>query len=1362
MSKFNLKKFSQLEKEAMSFSPHQLPGRGKVGCGTNSFGLVNTDLENSKQLYKKETEHNDICLDQHQRDQGQSVCLHLSSEDSYSKPIKTNDQATLDRMCQEYAVRAAFCTASLVENTSVEYMQKYIYQYLKNKINNNPNINPLKQTEELNNLEYLNKIGLNSLKNTISTKEYDQISSMANKEYLLDKMLKTFEKDKSQRPPGFLKKIKEKHKEGDYNYLYNSLNKDQIEEIEPFTTTDPKKADPSRFTFDEKIFSNYLKNSKLPGFPESIKDLDLKLTNNMYPKSVEDEEFGNIIKDISYKDVYKMYSKFNIAGEDHPALGGKSEMKILQESIKATRKTIESGKDFFFKEYLLEKIKDKPEMQEFYNMVEELGLEIGNPSWYNIAWHSRGGSGQNAKMTREEILKTKDLKDISFYDHENDKKLYPGKSTTTNYPFTPHTALLENIGMTPYRLDKDQKEKIDNRIIARIMKDREDPMAGASKKDKINSFSEKEIERYEKLTKKAIETKAKQHNKKIESINDDINEIEKQKESAKSKGQDTEKLQKKLDQLKYRKDLAKKIRENIATIGHNEENSFFKMYDDICEEYLNYTVERYGPAPFFRYSTISYDDKDPNKITLEKPHYPQTQKTSEPGYLKGRHKNIFKPQPKSEGLIEITISLEYANTSSPLTPQLAKTNLSKMDANIFGDDKVEEIKQRMRESGVKKFTLSNGKYTEVEIDESNIDDFFDKIRNNKVLVYRASPPDENGSYGKYGDYGNVNFYMGKNSYKAKHTDRQSKRVIQDPDGSTRMVSGRGEPRISQGKRGTYASLTSPPEKKEDVSTGASFGFEKETMQKADNINDLIASAGNKYHLSKELMQQMTDKFPKYLNPLEYDIQIASEKMQKEESLGHIIISPGEQDKIIRAIHSSGVSVEGLLPKDDEDFGKEEELIKEANTNIEKHKKDEEEADEESSEVADEESSEVAEKEDKFSHEAYAKQIENLLKEHGKLLGEWFDDNSISYMRGQDYKFDNNDVIDIPDKYKEAEEEIQIDQEEELAHKEYADQIKDLLKEHGKLLGEWFDDNSISYMHDQDYKFDNNDVIDIPDKYKEAVEEEQENWETVKEKQKDKVEELVNTNEEADQIDIKEVPQKQKADNKLSKADQTIISSFDNFLYDKYWAQGLDNTYSQIPIEETMVNIENSTEAYIDEFITSQKFKDTPKNKKKIENIRNIISAEVPNILNKFKNDFVSKTQHTPVDEKIINFMTSYVEPILKQGIQQNFNNGIDEDEVSATDYTYAYFTFLMENKLALSVDNSKLLFNKFQELFDGYKEDIYDTIETQTSNLSLTDIKDTQQMNQQLNQVERDVNQQKRQTQQDFSYIADDDDDDFF
>jgi hypothetical protein len=978
MSKFNFKNFSKIKKvammkkEAMSLPKNAIPKGGR-GIPMREWGIIIPE-ENSATSHIK-SDVNQMFPDS-ELDQGRSGHHSLAASDSHSKPMKTQDVRVLHRQYKEYAVRYAFCESVDLEIAPVKDVAEATVKFLEQKFANNP--------IELGKTKIAEKIGIIALEKQLSRGEKESISrqvadsNILNSTYkMVEKQInKQIEKDESEgRDSTFsrnsLSEMKRFKTQKNMNGLLSAMNKETSSEhdkwIDSWKTLekgdkDFANADPSRFRFNESKFKELL-DGGLSWLPEEIKNLKVDMSNDFYDTAKGPN--GEIInKELLPDSIFKTWDAFkgNNSEEKNDMISGKSEMQMLISSIKATKKSIDNGTEYDFKEYLLEAAKDDPEILKMYDTVNALQLQMQPPTWYSIGWHHSSGdtSGEDKSMTKEKSRTIDDLEDLSFYDLNTGGKKTTIKKNGKTYntdktPHTPHATILARIGLNPYNVSEELHQKYIVNNLKEMLLEKEIILEQENTGTKVSPQRKKELkdivlDRVEmNINNKTLNSalinplNGDERNDLLSRVKEDKNKkashqiklpekIEKtlrglENEYKTTTDEDKKKvLLEKINTFKNLSATASNLRKNIQSVHHNDEGSSFQHYDELCDYYMNYNLSRYGDAPLMRQGVVFEDDIDPTKIT-----FANHAKSKNNNYLR----NLWQPITMSGGNLEVTASVHYAK-SSPISPAIAQTNLVKTKKLRIDEEQIEEIKKRMMNIGISTIEVTNGQYGESEISIDKLDNFIDRMRDGKIMVYRIDPKKKKNSDGidleedeNLIANSGLQLFLGSSTNKDRiDASKTTTRNLQMSDGSESSITGAGEPRIKGGKSGSYSQLIN---NKKSPST-KELGFDKVTS----DINSFDAFSNSMtylYGINRELITEVSDKFPRHMKSMNSEIEKVKEKLDEAEREGFSFVTQVGMENIIRCLNGAGLDVEGLLPDDDKNFGDEKKISEEADANV---------------------------------------------------------------------------------------------------------------------------------------------------------------------------------------------------------------------------------------------------------------------------------------------------------------------------------------------------------------------------------------------------------------------------------------------
>jgi hypothetical protein len=1190
------------------------------------------------------------------------------------------------------------------------------------------------------------------------------------------KILKnSIKKNPNKREVGFSDKIDQMSSSRNIDYILNMMDDSEKKLMEPHITNDPKLADPSRFRFDSGAFRNYLSTASFPDyFPDNIKDMIIE--EDAGEKTIKDENLQLIEREPLAGEVYNNFSKYNIGVNDHPLTDGKSELDLLEESIEKTHKAMNSDDKFFFEEYLIGKIGSNPEAMKAYESIKELkSLSMKNPTWFNVAFH-RVRDGRVKNFTQEDVLNTEDLSKLTYYDEDIDKKQYRINSKgkphgSTNFPVTPHLDLMRFIGKGPYKLDPEQKETARAEAINELYK--KSNLSNMSIEDFSNNLTDQQSDELRRIVAFKENVIKRKYNKLVESLNEDIHSLDNKIEELESKNDKSGVADLKLEKeiLVGKQRVAKSIRENLATKHHSDDDSFFKLYDNICNEYLNYHTERYGPAPFIRRAAFAQSTDDPNRVVFHRSSTP-------PASLV----NVFKPLPRGDGLIELTLSAQP--TDSPdFKPSLISTNLHKIN---FGEvDEHSDIKEKLSNADIKTIRFNVDKYEELTLPTNQLDMFFNKLISGNISLYLESPVGADGSYNS-ADTGSVSLLTGKNSYQDRYQGKTTSREVINSKGKKTTYAGFGEPRMSLGKKGTYNKAVKP----QDISS-MNYGFDDKSLDVRSNIDESINSMIFRFGLGKEAGQMLKDKFPTSFKPMSHQLsrpEVIAD-LQKSEAGGNIIISALQQKLIIEIVDSAGGDVSGLLPDGDSDHGNEVEMVKQASSSEENNNK------KRSEEILSKKEKEAYEKFKENSIEATPisdedmenlnKEKEEILDEMGKkllekiserlntkgpfplsVLGDYADrvvDSGYIIDKGQVLNVPKDYQSEYPVEYPLSERDVKnmgmiadrlnskgvfptsviasyLDRMNALGYIIENDKVMNVPKEYQTKYPVEYPDvlterdiknmdmianrintkgvfptsviaSYLDRMNALGYIIENDKVMNVPKQYqsKYNIKHTEPEWESVSSPSEEDIEKVPEKN--VDTVNTKDTTVNEIKKDPMNDIVALATRELNEFLRDKYWQYATSLSQNGEDFEENVSSIQAKTPEYFQEFMSlskSQKY-----NQAKDKALKKALWVETDNIYDRFKEDYSSQSDQLVIDDMFIAGMDAEIGPEIIDTVKRAVHEGALRKDIKWRApykmFQWLYYRYLNVNQIALNPKNAIKLFSEFQLLCAKHIKDVYDS-----------------------------------------------------
>jgi len=474
------------------------------------------------------------------------------------------------------------------------------------------------------------------------------------------------------------------------------------------------------------LFAQFLTDKK-----ENANPFRFSIDNNKL------EELGSYFNGENGLPVYETYALYMKSANYHNEVSGKGEIQMLDDSIsKLETMQKEGGKKYGVNEYItskIEEIKDeqyKKNMKWAWSVTKQLKLPLQYPSWIAIGWPQDSRYTSNIGANRGDNKKIDNLEDISFVDEESGKKLVwkkgslqvPIKSEGMHLPVTPHTTLLEIIGKKP---SISGKQKSPEYVRSRF-----------------------EVER-EKIL------KAKNLNKKN--------------------------LLNKARYLKTTLTYYEMIRDNLNSFGHQDVNSFFYLYDELCDLYFSYNRDRYGDGIMLQYSAF-YDNNGHRTISPDR------------RPISGRTNRPFIPTTLHDDLREIIISVHYAYGTD--IPHCASTILPGNGSLILDKNMLNKMVEKANEKGIEKLTIQNNMPVVTRIPATELVDFFTKMAKGKVLVFRTKKEIDQDTKE---ETSNIVWYAGMRSFADRYDEKlKTKRIVYDEEDGLIEIEGYGKSRISLG------------------------------------------------------------------------------------------------------------------------------------------------------------------------------------------------------------------------------------------------------------------------------------------------------------------------------------------------------------------------------------------------------------------------------------------------------------------------------------------------------------------------------------------------------------------------------------
>jgi len=566
---------------------------------------------------------------------------------------------------------------------------------------------------------------------------------------------------------------------------------------------------------------------------------------------------GINVPNMSYQDIYYLYNMYAKSAHYHPEVSDRGEIQLLQESIKKLEQSKKDGYEKYdVNKYISNKIssitdnKEKNNLIWAWNTIKRLKLPLQNPSWIAIAWPQQGSHSLNLDGSMPgDNQKIDELSKLTFCDPETEQKMVwlNGKMQVANsgvkLPVTPHTTLIEIIGTKP---------------------------------------------------------SSGKHNKRVEYIRELLKE--RIRLFARSSGKKREQHFQEATKIKSLLSVYEEIRNNLATVDHRDKNSFFYLYDKICEFYFEYNRERYGDGIMIRFSAMAMD-KDGNKYIS-----PYTD------WVRGQDNRPFMPVALHDDLREVVISVHYAYGTE--IPQLARTSLPGNSSFVLNPIILNKIIQKAQQKGLKKLTINNDFIQEKEIPIEEMMDFFNKMSKGNVLVYRINKNESSGT-------ANIVWYAGLRSFQDRHKDKTT-RIVYNDDGSTSQITGYGKSRISIGT--SSVSENFKYKLREFLGSGNSRGNisvpDWNDVYVSENFMDVYQYANEVYGLDYDSnkIQSMASQKIKTISPdiikemSTFEENKVKSEIAKIEDGGQQIIITENTQKLIKEIIVE-VASENIVPDD---------------------------------------------------------------------------------------------------------------------------------------------------------------------------------------------------------------------------------------------------------------------------------------------------------------------------------------------------------------------------------------------------------------------------------------------------------------
>jgi len=252
------------------------------------------------------------------------------------------------------------------------------------------------------------------------------------------------------------------------------------------------------------------------------------------------------------------------------------------------------------------------------------------------------------------------------------------------------------------------------------------------------------------------------------------------------------------------------IRDNMNKFKPNDTDSFFYLYDEICHLYFSYNRERYGDGIMLQYSA-SYDNGKFNVISPKR------------GMVTGRANRPFIPTTLHDDLREVVVSVHYAYGTE--IPHFASTMFPGDTSLLLDESMLQRVVQKASEKGLKKLTVEDNQLVEKEIPTEELIDFFTKMANGGVLVYRVRTTiDEETNEEK----SNIIWYAGMRSFMDRFDEKlKVERMVHDEEHGMVPIEGYGRSRISSGSSAISSQF------KEKLAVMQSFGSSEGNISMGD-------------------------------------------------------------------------------------------------------------------------------------------------------------------------------------------------------------------------------------------------------------------------------------------------------------------------------------------------------------------------------------------------------------------------------------------------------------------------------------------------------------------------------------------------
>lgn len=433
-------------------------------------------------------------------------------------------------------------------------------------------------------------------------------------------------------------------------------------------------------------------------------------------------------------DVYNTYILYSKSANYHKEVSSKGEIKLLEDSINKLE-NIENEK-YDVNSYIIKKIdeikdeKERKNMSWAWSIIKRLKLPLQYPSWVAIGWPQANTRRLELNgMNYGDNIKIKNIEELSFMDEESGRKMVwrEGKmqpatgSGDLKLPVTPHTTLLQIIGKKP-----------------------------------SESGHKKSVEYIQERLKNQLDA------------------------ASRSKGKKRLELFNKAKFLRMTLSYYEMIRDNLNSFDHRDVNSFFYLYDEICNLYFSYNRDRYGDGIMLQ-SSAFYDNGNFKVISPKS------------GIIRGRTNRPFIPTTLHDDLREVIISVHYSYGTE--LPQFARTIFPGNSSLLLNKDILEKVLKKSIEKGLKKITVEGGNLIEKTIPVEELIDFFNKLSRGQVLVYRI----ENSIDPKSNNKSNIIWYAGLKSFSDRFDERSKvKRFVYDDSGKIETIEGYGRSRVSSG------------------------------------------------------------------------------------------------------------------------------------------------------------------------------------------------------------------------------------------------------------------------------------------------------------------------------------------------------------------------------------------------------------------------------------------------------------------------------------------------------------------------------------------------------------------------------------